>query len=148
MAHPFTLTALNSASKRCNLWLNMVMTSRIKHKQGSLRNNGNTSRYNINYTSSTNLPMYFSITKSEYWKGIFISLFHLSDTEVSKWTDTWPIPGRYLTDTMPIPGRYLADTWPKLDWYLADTWPIVDRQLIATYRPMHRLTVDRYIDGL
>ena len=125
----------------------MVMTSRINHKQGSFRNNGNTLRFNINYKSSTNLAMYFSITKSEQWKSTFVSLFHLSDMEVSKWTDTWPILGRYLADTWPPLGRNLTDTWPILGRHLADTWPIVDRQLIATHRPMHRLTADRYIGG-
>lgn len=112
------------------------MTSGIKHKPGSFRNNGNRLRYNINSTSASNFTMYFTITKSQYWKSIFVSLFHLSDMEVSKWTDTWPILCRYL-----------AYTWPTLDRYLADTWPIVDRQLIATYRPMHRPTVDRQIAG-
>ena len=145
-------------------------------------NNGYRLRYNINSTSASNFTMYFSITKSEYWK----SIFHLSDMEVSNWTDTWPILGLYFADTWPTLDRYLADTRPTMDRYLADTWPIrkwfeprsnipwlkkiiwvigvllrtpitqmiffnhgtwpiVGRQLIATYRPMHRPTVDRQI---
>ena len=37
------------------------MTSGIKHKPGSFRNNGNTLRYNINYTRATNFTMYFPL---------------------------------------------------------------------------------------
>ena len=133
---------LNISTKRFYGDLTVFCRSRlgINHKPGSFRNNGNTLRYNINSTSASKFTMYFAITKSEYWKSIFVSLFYLSDMKVSKWTDTWPILGRHFADTWPTLHRYLADTRPILGRHLADTWPIVDRQLIATYRPMRRPT--------
>ena len=59
------------------------MTSGIKHKPGSFRNNGNTLRYNINNTRATNFTMYFSITKIgtyiEKTSHSFLAYFLLSD---------------------------------------------------------------------
>lgn len=155
---------LNISTKRFYGDLTVFCRSRlgINHKPGSFRNNGNTLRYNINSTSASKFTMYFAITKSEYWKSIFVSLFYLSDMKVSKWTDTWPILGRHFADTLPILGRHYTDTWPTLDRYLADiwptldrhltdSWPAVDRYISADYRPTvdrlsadSRSTVDRY----
>ena len=95
--------------------------------------------------------MYFAITKSEYWKSIFVSLFHLSDMEVSKWTDTWPILGRYLTDTRPILGQHLTDSWPAVDRYKsadasADSRP-TDRGTIGRQSTDCRPTIGRLSTG-
>ena len=48
-----------------------------------------------------------------------------------------PTIGRQSTDYRSIVDRYLTDTWLVLHW-----------QLIATYRPMHRPSVGRYIGRL
>ena len=57
------------------------MASGIKHKPGSFTNNGNTLRYNINYTRVTNFTMYFSITGTyiEKTSHSFLAYFLLSD---------------------------------------------------------------------
>ena len=55
---------------------------------------------------------------------------------------------RLSVDSRSTIGRSSTDIWPILDRCLTDTWPIIHWQLIATYRPIYRPSVGRYIGRL